>query len=136
MAQHQYSEWKRIFHRVEKLVTARMLANETAEGDTLLQEITDLTLAAAAEDAALEELMMSTRPQTDSAPVVPPPQTNVPNRALTPWERRVPQTVSPLELSPASSTMLLSPVNAWEPLATSTPRPDNQRGSLKGQAMQ
>ncbi|KAH9928069.1 uncharacterized protein B0H18DRAFT_1001264 [Fomitopsis serialis] len=131
MAQRQYNERKRIFHRAEKLVTARLLANEAA-GDTLLQEIMDLTLAAAAEDAALESTV-PTHPRMESAPIVPSPQTNTSNRDLAPWERRVPH---PLDSSPASSTTLLSPIDAWEPLATSTPRPDNQRGSLKEHATQ
>jgi len=123
LEQRQFNQRKQAFRAVDKLVTARMLAQEAGEGDLLLREITDLTLAAAAWDAGLERAVRSDIGPIGNTHVPHPVQANVPDRVLTPWEEWAPQATSTPRLSPGSSTTLLSPAEDLLSIAASTPCP-------------
>ncbi|KAH9833052.1 uncharacterized protein C8Q71DRAFT_251097 [Rhodofomes roseus] len=114
LIQQRLNYRKHFFREFERLVTARMLAQEEGDEGLLLREIMDLTLAVAMEDVSLE-------------------RTTEPERALTPWEQWEPQATSTPHPSPASSTTLLSPMEACGALATSTVHHEYLRSSGKSE---
>ncbi|KAH9930659.1 uncharacterized protein B0H18DRAFT_992893 [Fomitopsis serialis] len=121
----QSSQRKQAFRVVDKLVTARMLAQEEGDGELLLREITNLTLAAAAQDTELERVAASIGGPRESAPIAPPVQADA-DRASTPWEEWAPQATSTPRLSPGSSATLLSPADNLMPLVALTEKSERE----------
>jgi len=136
LGQWHLNQRKHAFHAFEKLATARLLAQETGEGDLLLRETMDCTLAAAAQDAELEESAMSDARRKGSVNIAPPVQMPASDWAPTPWEEWAPQATSTPHLSPASSGTLLSPEEDWVPRATLAPSPGCSHGQRKGETME
>ncbi|KAH9833004.1 uncharacterized protein C8Q71DRAFT_860763 [Rhodofomes roseus] len=111
-----------------------MLAQE-GEEDLLLREAMDLTLHAAAEDAkdaGFERSATSTAGQKERGTVAASSQMEL-ERTITPWEEWTPHATSTPHPSPTSSTSLLSPVEAWGALATSTVHHEYPRSSGKNE---